>query len=363
MRHAPQRPDYTEAQRREASDWFAVLHGAADPSAESLQAWLRWIEQSEGNRAAFDAVTQAWHATPPASVQHMPSADELLDDEYDGSVPIDEWLRRSQPKGEVRPQAKMSDPAPLWRRPWLAAAAMVLVVVASLAVHRYSGERGLQSGEFTTRTAERIEITLADGSHVWLGPKSRLLVNFSEQRRSIHLTTGEAFFAVTKDAQRPFAVASVGGEIVAVGTAFNVRALDGQVTVAVSEGLVAVIPGASSTAPAAGAGVHVASGQQLTFQALQPIKALTIVESPTPGERGRWRDGVLVYRNESLRDVIRDVVRYSDIQIEIADSAVGDMRFSGVIRDGAVREWISALPESFPVTVVSDGSREIIKAR
>jgi transmembrane sensor len=134
------------------------------------------------------------------------------------------------------------------------------------------------------------------------------------------------------------------------------------VTVAVAEGVVAVTPKAQLAAPKV-ASVRVASGQQLTFIAQQPIVASAIVESPTPGERGRWRDGVLVYRNEPLHEVVRDVVRYSDIQIEIADAAVGDMHYSGVIYDDAVREWVSALPESFPVTIVSDGTREIIRAR
>ena len=70
-----------------------------------------------------------------------------------------------------------------------------------------------------------------------------------------------------------------------------------------------------------------------------------------------------MYRNEPLRAVVNDVVRYSDIRIEIADAVVGDLRYTGVVYHDAVQEWVSALPESFPVTVVSDGTREIIKAR
>jgi transmembrane sensor len=70
-----------------------------------------------------------------------------------------------------------------------------------------------------------------------------------------------------------------------------------------------------------------------------------------------------VYRDEPLQEVVKDIVRYSDVQIEIADPAVGEMRFSGVVYDDAVHEWIAALPESFPVTIVSDGARELIKAR
>jgi transmembrane sensor len=356
---------YTDTQRREAADWFIVIHAESDPKAESIQAWLRWMDQHEGNRAAFDAVAQAWHATPGSSALAMPSAEELLLDDYDGDQPVEEWLRGKQSPVHDEP-TRFTKPAAnrarIPRRAWLAAASVAIALaIGLLTMHRYPDWRGPNSDEFTTKTGERIEITLADGSHVWLGPKSVLLVAFNKVRRDIRLTTGEAYFAVKKDHNRPFTVRSTGGDIVAVGTAFNVRAIDDHVTVAVSEGVVTVMPKAQLAVPDP-ASVRVASGQQLTFTAQQPIKALAIIQSPS-GERARWRDGVLIYRDEPLQEVVSDVVRYSNLQIEIADTAVGNLHYSGVIYQDAVHEWVSALPESFPVTVVSDGTRQIIKAR
>ena len=353
----------TDAQRQEAADWFVVIHAEIDPNSESTRAWLRWMDQHEGNRAAFDSVARAWHGTPGSSALQMPSAEELLEDDYDGDQSVAEWLsQHSATSGPaIRPSTPGTNEARVPRRAWLAAAAVIIAVSCLLTVHRYLNLRDPHSDEFTTRTGEQIEITLADGSRVWLGPQSRLLVAFNKVRRGIQLTTGEAFFAVKKDANRPFAVRSAGGDIIAVGTAFNVRAVDEHVTVSVSEGVVAVMPKAQRAVPEPES-VRVASGEQLTFTAQQSIKSLAIVRSPS-GERARWRDGVLVYRDESLQEVVSDVVRYSGTQIEIADAAVGDLRYSGVIYQDAVHEWVSALPESFPVTIVSDGPREIIKAR
>lgn len=345
---------YSDTQLREAADWFVTIRDENDPQAESIQAWLRWMDQHEGNRAAFDAVARAWHGTPLSSALGMPSAVDLQADDYDPDQSVEEWLAaRSAAESAARPAVHT-------RRAWLAAASVLIVIAGVATMNRYLDRS--QSDEFTTRTGEQMEITLSDGSHVWLAPKSTLQVDFDAHRRGIHLTHGEAFFSVKKDRSRPFTVASAGGDIVAVGTAFNVRALDEHVTVAVSEGVVAVTQKAQLAVRAPGS-VRVASGQQLTFTALQPIKALDIVQSASPGERARWRDGVLVYRDEPLQEVVNDIVRYSDIQIEIADPVVGDMRFSGVVYHDAVHEWIAALPESFPVTVVSDGAREIIKAR
>lgn len=355
---------YTDTQRREAAEWFVAIRAENDPNAESIQAWLRWMDLHEGNRAAFDSVTAAWHGTPGSLALEMPSSEDLLADDYDGEQPIEEWLGKRSLSNEVITTGTVptESNARIPRRAWLAAAAALIATVGVLTMNRYLDLRAPHSDEFTTKIGEQIEITLSDGSHVWLGPRSRLLVAFDKQRRGIQLTTGEAFFSVKKDRSRPFTVRSAGGDIIAVGTAFNVRAIDEQVTVTVSEGVVAVTPKAQPAGRMA-ASVRVASGQQLTFTARQPLKTLTIVQSPSPGERARWREGVLVYRNESLQDVVSDIVRYSNVDVVIADAAVGNLRYSGVVYHDAVREWISALPESFPVVVVSDGTRDIIKAR
>ena len=357
-------PPYTDAQRREASDWFVIIGEDSAPNAESIQAWLKWMDQHEGNRAAFDAIAHAWHGIPVASSQELPTAQELSADDYQGDESVEEWLSKHRVENDT--------PVGSWgtrvarvripKRAWLAAASILVALAGLLTLNRYLGTGSPHSEEFTTRTGEQLKVTLSDGSDVWLGPKSTLLVSFDEARRRTQLTSGEAFFSVRKDRSRPFAVQSAGGDIVAVGTAFNVRAIDQHVTVAVSEGVVAVTPKAQ-LAVHAPASVRVASGQQLTFTARQPVKALTIVESPAPGERARWREGVLVYRDEPLQDVVNDLLRYSDVPIEIAEPAVGELHYSGLVYHDAIQEWVKALPQVFPVTIVRDGSREIIKAR
>lgn len=354
---------YTDMQRREAADWFVTIRAENDPNAESLQAWLKWMDHHEGNRAAFDSVTAAWQDAPGSLAVEMPSIEDLLADDYNGEQPLEEWLGKSSPANSESTVSVMPEVgARIPRRVWLAAASVLIAALGLLTMNRYMDLRAPNSGEFATRTGEQIEITLSDGSHVWLGPRSKLRVSFDEGRRGIQLKSGEAFFSVKKDHNRPFVVRAAGGDIVAVGTAFNVRAIDEHVTVAVSEGVVAVKPKAELVG-GAHASVKVASGQQLTFTSQQPVKALAIIQSPALGERARWRDGILVYRDESLQEVVRDIVRYSDVQIEIADAAVGNLHYSGVVYHDAVHEWIAALPESFPVTVDSDGTREIIKAR
>ncbi len=72
---------------------------------------------------------------------------------------------------------------------------------------------------------EKANITLADGSLVWINSGSSLTYNnaFNQKERKVFLE-GEAYFEVAKDPKRPFIVHTRDMDIEALGTAFNVRA-------------------------------------------------------------------------------------------------------------------------------------------
>nr|WP_121272954.1 FecR family protein [Pedobacter schmidteae] len=95
--------------------------------------------------------------------------------------------------------------------------------------------------------ANYINLTLADGTKVWVNANSRL--NFpskfvGNERRVV--LEGEAYFEVAKDAERPFYVESKGAEIKVLGTHFNVMAYSNQLTTTLVEGSVKISKGSKS---------------------------------------------------------------------------------------------------------------------
>jgi transmembrane sensor len=353
---------YTEIQRREAADWFVIINAEEVPSADTLQAWLQWMEARDSNRLAFESVAQAWHSTPESPGSLMPTAIELLDDRYDPDVSVAQWnatqLRRT---GAPTGRSAARKPYRMSQRRWLAAASLVALTLGGSAYMWHLRGRGMQNDEFATRTGEQIQITLADGSSVWLGPRSQLSVGFTPSKRNLQLFAGEAYFSVKKDKSRPFVVHSEGGSITAVGTAFNVRDVDHSVLLTVSEGSVTVKTQHDESSKESA--VRVASGEQVTFAANSPPSALKIKPSAALGERARWREGILVYRDEPLNSVVKDISRYRAAPLEIPDAAVGEMRYSGVLYINALDEWLAALPESFPVRIVAHDGKEEIRPR
>ena len=358
-----QAPSYSEAQCRDAAEWFIVIDSEDNPSTDTLQTWLQWMDAQEGNRQAFEAIAQAWHSIPRSSATQMPTPDELFADEYDPDQSVAQWKAAREKRTSAGAAASRNARSLALRRKWiLAAASCAGLLIGGLQVAHHLRAHLPQSDEFATKVGEQMEITLADGSNVWLGPKSKLVVNFSATTRKLRLSQGEAYFSVKKDKARPFVVHSEGGDITAVGTAFNVRNIDQAVTVSVSEGIVTVTP-FDQPLVSSSQTVSVASGQQVTFSADASVHMLAIKESAAPGERARWRNGILVYRDESLRTVIQDVARYRQTPLEIRDPLAGNLRYSGVVYTAALDEWLAALPESFPVRVASNQGRQEIRLR
>jgi len=70
---------------------------------------------------------------------------------------------------------------------------------------------------------KRSEITLVDGTKIWLNAGSSLSypIHFTKNRREVYLS-GEAFFEVTSDDAKPFYVITNDMKIRVTGTRFNV---------------------------------------------------------------------------------------------------------------------------------------------
>jgi transmembrane sensor len=357
---------YSDVQRLEAAQWFLDISEVEDPSPEMLQSWLSWLGESEGNRLAFESIETVWHCVPAqltaAVALTAPATDGLNDDDgYDTSISVEQWRQQRVAQNQVKRLRRW--PSRQRTRRSMAAAAIVAVAIATswfVAQHPWFRTQPASS-DFATRTGEHMQITLADGSRVTLGARSRLTVGFTSAERAVWLQTGEAFFSVHKDSVRPFKVHALDGVITAVGTAFNVRATEAEVTVAVEEGVVNITDARHSAAdrsdPAAAGPlskvVNLRSGEQLAFvdrghaSGLESVKVSRI----DPAQPARWREGWLVYRDEPLRYVIADVARYTDSQITGGDSIPDNLHFTGAVFKDSVVEWVKALPQVFPIDI------------
>lgn len=194
---------------------------------------------------------------------------------------------------------------------------------------------------FESEIGEIRRVTLSDGSTMVLDSATKAEVRFSDARREIELVRGQGLFEVTKDPARPFVVLARGVSVRAVGTAFTVRAVDQNVAVTVTEGVVEVSdngPGGSTTPERVSADERaVVSGSRGI--AVQAIPAAQVERHLS------WREGLLSFDGESLAEAVAEVNRHNVLQIQVDDPALAARPVVGIFR--------TTDPEGFAQTVAA----------
>lgn len=107
----------------------------------------------------------------------------------------------------------------------IAAAVMIAAGAAFLANRHSLGELSDMHHSIYVPAGQRMELTLADGTRVWMNSESRLEypIMFAQDARRVKLT-GEAMFEVAHDKSHPFIVETFASNIRVLGTKFNVDA-------------------------------------------------------------------------------------------------------------------------------------------
>ncbi|MEM9168039.1 MAG: FecR domain-containing protein [Pseudomonadota bacterium] len=252
------------------------------------------------------------------------------------------------------------------------AAAVGLVIVGAVVLNGVGAPRMAAApvvAAYSTAKGAVKSVALNDGSTITMGPETSLEATYSANARRIRLTTGAAYFDVARDAARPFSVEAGDLEVVALGTAFDVRGGDRVWRVAVAEGAVDVAyppatDGATDeTLGAQATSRNLSAGEQI---AATRTRGLSEVSPIAPVDVGAWRSGRLFYDGASLREVVSDLNRYSETPIMIDDGGEGiaDLRLRGGFRADDIDGLLNATAFIHPVTIDrSDPDVVVIRAR
>ncbi len=223
-------------------------------------------------------------------------------------------------------------------QPWMKktmayAASLIIILSVWYGVYQWNtsttkGGTQVISNLTTKQTAagQKTRIFLPDRSVVWLNAESSISYpeDFSDTAREVYLT-GEAYFEVEKDQERPFRVQAKELTITALGTAFNVRAHEneGLIQVALAEGKVSV------------------EGKEY-FDHLEPGEAIAADKvNASPGKirftkydinianTTAWKDGVLVFESQKLSRVFETLERWYGVRIHLEGQGDLDLLYSG----------------------------------
>jgi len=247
-----------------AINWLA-LHQGGQPNRRQQADFLRWLNASDAHRRAYDHAKSLWL-----------------------SPEIEQAARQL----DVATQATANQGFKPFK--WLSLAAAAAVVV-TLGI----SQQLLGQAQYHTAAGERQQISLSDGSTVTLNSRTELDTQFSAKQRLVELHAGEAYFQIARDVDRPFTVISGESRVSVLGTSFNVRTETSGISVAVSEGLVAVARQGLDEEQLQGGDWARTSNDQIEVSRV----------AVGPVDFG-WLEGRLVVHDQNMASVVEEVRRY-----------------------------------------------------
>lgn len=232
------------------------------------------------------------------------------------------------------------------------AASITAIVSVSLFLLPGSGKQS-EPKVYRTGIAERQDIQLSDGTLLALGPQSQVEITLTDDTRSVSLFSGQAYFDVARDLERPFRVLVGRISATVVGTQFVADRIGHSSRVAVSEGRVVVAPASLASDMRAR---ELVRGDQVRMD-----RSGQWVYSETDANQiGAWRNGRWVFSNARLADVIADANRYSDQHIEILDPSIAAMTVSLSLDAGDVKALLTNLELAFSIRIREHSNGTIV---
>lgn len=238
------------------------------------------------------------------------------------------------------------------------AAALVAVVAITgflsrqFFAKRYSTLFTVNDVEVSTPQGQRAELTLPDGTRVWLNSKSKITYpNIFKKERKVSLV-GEAYFCVAKDKQKPFIVSATDLEVEALGTEFNVFSYPEypETSVSLEQGSVRVCLKSDrerSSILTPGECAY-SSGDSLRIKASEHDHML-------------WKNGFIVFKNERLEDIIKKLESYFDVSIIVKDNEILDYEYVGKFRtDDGIATILETLQKAHRFNISKDEDNGVI---
>lgn len=313
----------------EARAWVMRLDADARESSE-LREFREWLSRSPLHQEAFDRAAAAWN-------------------ELDG---LGRWLELDAgSRGAGR--RRLSRPMAMTAAAGLAVALIVWLVLPQPEPH------ATQPVEYATSIGEVRTVSLPDGTRVKLNTATRIAIAMDQQARLVSLREGEAWFQVAHDPERPFVVYANRLAVRAIGTAFSVRVEDQRVDLTVTEGRVEIASMQAALPETAelelerfdetASRVPLEAGQHIVFN--DNIELVSRWATPEIERNLAWRDGMLIFDNDPLAEVVAEINRYGRQRIIISDSEIQDLRFGGYFRVGDISSILATFEEDFGIRV------------
>jgi ferric-dicitrate binding protein FerR (iron transport regulator) len=302
------------------------LDGSSTPAEEKELS--SWLNESESNKKMFLDMKLYWDEAVPSAP-----------DDPHVTIAFDRFRKKISANGSV----------PFLRKVYLAAVSVAAVLILGLITYTVrradlSGKGKEQAEMHEVFARAKTYLQLEDGTKVWLNRESRFKYpeHFKKGSRDVELD-GEAYFEVTKNAERPFVVHSEGTSITVLGTIFNFRSFQkGSYNEAVlKSGHIRM------KIDRTGQEINVMPNQRVYYA--RTTNQLQ-VETVDASLYCSWKNPRLEFDNQKLGDVIVELEKWYNIEITCPKELEDRVRVSFVVEHESMTDVLNAMKMIAPIT-------------
>ncbi|WPP49761.1 FecR family protein [Catalinimonas niigatensis] len=302
------------------------VQGKCNP--EEIVLLKNWIRTEEGERILEEFIEAQWKLPD----EHTTVESNLLFEKIQQNISKKNdqvWNERFVPYAHIGKYA----------------ASLIFIILSTLFLFHYLNREEPQPREVSlltkeTQKGQKRTLNLTDGTRVVLNAESKLTFpeHFSDTLRVVYLS-GEAFFEVEEDKNRPFVVQTSNIHIQVLGTSFNLHAYeeDSLTQVALLEGKVSVQSAqenngkfAMELTPGEMSSYH-KSGRNFTKDTFD-IKAMS-----------GWKDGILYFKDADYDKITRTLERWYGVEFTYKGNGKPIWRYNGEFDDQSLEYVLESI--------------------
>lgn len=236
------------------------------------------------------------------------------------------------------------------------AAIFLILIISTFFITRNSiiNSNNTELNVLQVPSGQRAQLTLSDGTIVWLNAQSTLKYpsQFYGKSRTVFLE-GEAYFDVSENRKKPFIVNTDKLSLEVLGTEFNI----------------------TSYSKSENTFTYLVDGSLKIIDKANPAKTLTLTPnqlivykdnqmtslSVSNPDYVLWREGIYSFHNDKFIDIIKRLELYYDIEIRLEHPEIHNVRFTGKFRqrDG-IDEILQILSKIHSFKIEEDRENNLI---
>lgn len=305
---------------QEAIEWVVRLK-AGQPTRADADALMQWRGQSPAHEDAFKKAVRQFRNAGTA-------ARELADSE--NSRAASAAASRQVPRAGVTRRRMLVGGG-------IAAAGAYAIVRPPLGLWPSLGEL---SADYRTGKGEQRRVVVSPNISLELNTQTSVSIRSASSDVQVELISGEAVINAS-GATRALVVLAAGGRTSAMAADFNVRCIDGVVSITCLAGALDV--------ERSGRSVQAGKGQQVSYSDAGIVSAVGVDATQTTA----WKSGLLVFKDRPLADVVSEVNRYRSGKIIITNDELRKRVVNGTFQIDGLDKFVGQVTQLFGAKATS----------